>query len=210
MLVWLEADAIIRRETAGAKGMDDFAQGFFGVNDGDWGINTYDFNTLVTVLNAVTPYDWAGFLHQRLTEKAGGAPLAGFTASGYKLIYTEKPTTAFAEGRRGVKVNNLSYSGGLVLGKDGKVEQVIWDSAAFAAGLTVSDEVVGVNEKPYSEDGIKAAITAAKGGTAPIRLIVRTADRLRAVALNWNQGLRYPRFEKTGPDGALDKLLAAK
>ena len=124
------------------------------------------------------------------------------------LVFTDTPTPAFADGQRGGKINNLSYSGGLVIGANGAVEQVAWDSPAFAAGLTISDTIVSVNDRPFSDDLIKAEITAAKGGTAPIRLIVKTGDRLRQVDLVWNGGLRYPRFQKTGTaDGALDKLL---
>jgi predicted metalloprotease with PDZ domain len=207
LLVWLEADSIIRSKTGGAKGLDDFARAFFGVNDGDWGELPYDFDTLVRTLNGVVAHDWAGFLKQRLTEKAKGAPLRGFTASGYTLVYTDTPTPAFADQMRSGKASNLSYSGGLVIGAAGAVEQVVWDSAAFAAGMTVGDTIVAVNDKPFSDDLLKAEITAAKGGTAPIRLLVKTSDRLRNVDLAWSGGLRYPRFEKTGPDGALDRLL---
>jgi predicted metalloprotease with PDZ domain len=207
LLVWLEADSIIRSKTGGARGLDDFAQAFFGVNDGDWGELPYDFDTLVRTLNGVVAHDWAGFLRQRLTEKARGAPLGGFTASGYTLVYTDAPTPAFADSQRSGKNSNLSYSGGLVIGAAGAVEQVVWDSAAFAAGLTVGDTIVAVNDKPFSDDLLKAEITAAKGGTTPIRLLVKTSDRLRSVDLAWAGGLRYPRFEKAGPDGALDRLL---
>ncbi len=210
LLIWVEADAIIRRESKGARGLDDFARAFFGINDGDWGVATYDFNTVVSTLNSVVPYDWAGFLKARLTEKAERAPLNGFAMSGYKLVYTDTPTGAFGDARRGVKFNNLSYSGGLVIGKDGQVDQVIWDSAAYDAGITVGDSIVAVNDKPFSDDLIKAEITAAKGGKAPIKLLVKTGDRLRMVDLAWNGGLRYPRFEKTGPEGALDTLLKAR
>ncbi len=207
MLIWLEADAIIRKESAGAKGMDDFARAFFGQNDGDWGINTYDFNQLVKTLNGILPYDWSTFLKKRLTEKVATAPLNGFAMSGYKLIYTDKPTTAFAEGRRGVTVNNLSYSGGLVIAKEGKVDQVVWESPAFDAGILVGDQIISVSDRPYSDEALKSAITMAKGGKTPIRLIIKTSDRLRRVDLGWYGGLRYPRFEKTGPDAALDRLL---
>ena len=207
LLVWLEADSIIRSKTSGAKGLDDFAQAFFGVNDGDWGELPYDFDTLVRTLNGVVPHEWAGFLKQRLTEKAEGAPLGGFTASGYTLVYTDTPTPAFADSQRSGKNSNLSYSGGLVIGAAGAVEQVVWDSAAFTAGITVGDTIVAVNDKPFSDDLLKAEITAAKGGTTPIRLLIKTSDRLRSVNLAWAGGLRYPRFEKTGPDGALDRLL---
>ena len=84
---------------------------------------------------------------------------------------------------------------------------MVWDSAAFTAGITVGDTIVAVNDKPFSDDLLKAEITAAKGGTTPIRLLIKTSDRLRSVNLAWAGGLRYPRFEKTGPDGALDRLL---
>ncbi|MBC7505309.1 MAG: M61 family metallopeptidase, partial [Sandarakinorhabdus sp.] len=211
LLIWMEADSVIRRETAGAKGMDDFAKAFFGTGEGDWGVVPYDFAEIVKTLNSVTPYDWDGFLRQRLTEKAKGAPLNGFTNSGYKLIYTDTPTATFADQQRTGKITNLSYSGGLVIGKDGAIEQVIWSSAAYDAGLTVGDTLIAVNDKPFSDDLLKAEITMAKGGKDPIRLLVKTADRLRAVNLAWNGGLLYPRFEKTGStDTALDKLLLPK
>ena len=211
LLIWMEVDSILRRETKGAKGMDDFARAFFGTGEGDWGVVPYDFAEIVKTLNAITPYDWAGLLTQRLTEKAAGAPLNGFTASGYKLIYTDTPTPAFADQMRSGKVNNLSYSGGLVVGASGAIEAVIWNSAAFAAGLTVGDTLVAVNEHPYSDDVLKAEITAAKGGKEPIHLLVKTADRLRSVNLSWTGGLRYPRFEKTGTgETAMDKLLAPR
>ncbi len=211
MLIWFEADAIIRRESQGARSIDDFARAFFGVNDGDWGILTYDFDTLVATLGGVVPYDWAGFLKARLSDKAEHAPLAGFELSGYRLVYTDTPTLAFSDAARGGKLLNLSYSGGLVIGKDAKVEAVIWDSAAFAAGIKVGDTIVSVDDKPYSDDALKAAITAAKGGSDPVHLILRTADRLRSVALDWTGGLRFPRFARTGTaDTGLDKLLAPR
>ena len=211
LLIWMEIDSVLRRETNGARGMDDFAQRFYGTGEGDWGVVPYDFAEIVKTLNSIAPYDWAGLLNQRLTEKAAGAPLNGFTASGYRLIYTDTPTPTFADQMRTGKINNLSYSGGLVLGKEGAIEQVGWNSAAFDAGLTVGDTLVAVNDHPFSDDLLKAEITAAKGSKAPIHLLVKTADRLRSVDLNWTGGLRYPRFEKTGTgDMALDKLLMPK
>ena len=208
LLIWVEADAIIRRKTGGAKGLDDFARAFFGVNDGDWGVLPYDFDTVVKTLDGVVAHDWAGFLRQRLIEKAKSAPLDGFAASGYTLVYTDTPTPAFADQMRNSKNNNLSYSGGMVIGAAGAIEQIVWDSAAFTAGLTVSDSIVAVNDKPFSDDLLKAEITAAKGGAAPIRLLIKTSDRLRSVNLAWNGGLRYPRFAKAGTsDGPLDLLL---
>ncbi|OSZ70491.1 peptidase M61 [Sphingomonas sp. IBVSS1] len=213
MLVWLEVDGIIRRESKGLKSLDDFARRFFGTGDGDWGVKPYDFNGLVADLNAVQPYDWAGLLTTRLTEKAGGAPLKGLEMLGWKLVYQDKPSSAFTDANR--RQVNLMFSGGLLLGTNGKVDQVLWGSAAFDAGLVVGDMIIAVNEIPYSDDALRAAVTAAKGGTAPIRLLVKTDDRVRSVDWAWNGGLRYPRLERLAPLDAknptgLERLLTAK
>lgn len=210
LLIWLEADAIIRRESNGTRSLDDFARRFFGTGEGDWGVKPYDFAALVAELNAVQRYDWAGHLQRRLTEKADGAPLKGLELAGWKLVYTDKPSAAFTDANR--RQVNLLFSGGLFLGTAGKVEQVLWNSAAYAAGLAVGDVLLAVNELPFSDDALRAAVTAAKGGSAPIRLVVKTDDRVRTVDWAWNGGLRYPGLERIGAvkQTPLEMLLAAK
>jgi predicted metalloprotease with PDZ domain len=196
LLIWLEADAIIRRESGGARSLDDFARRFFGTGDGDWGVKPYDFASLVAELNAVQPYDWGSRLTRRLTEKADGAPLKGLELSGWKLVYTDKPSAAFTDANR--RQVNLLFSGGLLLGLAGKVEQVLWNSAAYDAGLAVGDVLLAVNELPFSDDALRAAVAAAKGGATPIKLVVKTDDRVRTVEWAWTGGLRYPRLERIG------------
>jgi predicted metalloprotease with PDZ domain len=211
LLIWLEADAIIRKQTAGAKGLDDFARVFFGTGDGDYSAKPYDFAELVATLNAVTPYDWSDFLTKRLTEKASGAPLSGLTEGGYKLVYSDTPTGFTKDGEKRNKVTGLTYSLGLSIGKGAKLTDVVWDGPAFNAGITIGSEIIAVNGRAYSDEVIKDAITAAKGGKDPIQLIVKSGDRVRDVAVQWNGGLRYPKLEKIGTgDGSLDKLLSAR
>ena len=196
LLIWLEADAIIRRESGGARSLDDFARRFFGTGDSDWGVKPYDFASLVAELNAVQPYDWGSHLTRRLTEKADGAPLKGLELAGWKLVYTDKPTAAFTDANR--RQVNLLFSGGLLLGLAGKVDQVLWNSAAYEAGLAVGDVLLAVNELPFSDDALRAAVAAAKGGATPIKLVVKTDDRVRTVEWAWTGGLRYPRLERIG------------
>jgi predicted metalloprotease with PDZ domain len=209
MLIWIEADAMIRQGTNGAKGMDDFARAFFGIDDGDWGQVTYTFDDIVKTLNGVMPYDWAKFLTDRLTTTGTGAPLGGFERSGYKLVFTDTPSNVTKLAMKSSKILSLQYSLGLAIGKGAKISGVVWNSPAFKAGLTVGQEIVAVNGVTYTDDAIKAAVTAAKGGTAPIRLTVKAETRVRDVNVQWNGGLRYPKFEKAAgaPDGPLDQLL---
>ena len=88
---------------------------------------------------------------------------------------------------------------------------VLWDSAAFNAGLTVGSEILAVNGRDFDGDAIKAAIkAAANGGPAP-QLLVHDGDVYKTVALDWHGGLRYPRPEKVGKGpGTLDALLAPR
>lgn len=210
LLIWTEADAIMRQGTNGEKSMDDFAHAFFGINDGDWGQVTYTFDDIVSTLNGIYPYAWREFLTNRLTQK-DRAPLGGFERSGYKLIYTETPTEFAKAGMKANKFLDLSYSLGMNVAKT-KITAVQWDGPAFKAGLTVGQEIVAVNGVPFSEDILKAAVTAAKGSTTPIRLTVKTDSLVRDVGVAWYGGLRYPRFDKApgASDGPLDKLLAPR
>ncbi len=210
LLIWTEVDAIIRGGTKGGKGMDDFAKAFFGINNGDFGEVTYTFDDVVKTLNGIYAYDWATYLNQRLTEKSPHAPLGGFTRSGYTLIYTDTPSSATKASMKSNKKLDLTYSLGAVVAKS-KLSEVSWNGPAYKAGLTVGQEIIAVDGIPYSEDALKTAITAAKNGTDPIRLTVKTDDRVRDVSVRWNGGLKYPHFQKTGAgDGALDKLLAPR
>ncbi len=208
MLIWLEVDGIIRAKTGGQKGIDSFARAFFGTKDGDWSARGYDFDELVRTLNTVVAHDWAGFLKQRLTEKASGAPMGGIEQGGYRLIYTDVQTPFFKDAEKRSKELNLTYSLGGTIGK-GKLTSVVWDGPLFNAGLPIGTEVIAVNGNTYSDDVIKDAITSAKGGKDPIKMIVKNGNRVREVLVNWSGGLRYPRLEKNiSGEGNLDQLLA--
>jgi predicted metalloprotease with PDZ domain len=208
LLIWLDADSLIRELSHGARSMDDFARAFFGVHDRDWGELTYKFDDVVATLNQVQTHDWAAFLHTRLDHVSDHAPLEGFTRGGYRLIYTDTPSDWFKSNEKARKTTDLTYSIGLVLGKEGEITEVAWDSPAFKAGLTVSTKLVAVNGRALETDHLKAAIKAKK---SPLSLLVKTGDMYRTVDLNYDGGLRYPKLEKTGTGpSSLDALLAPK
>jgi predicted metalloprotease with PDZ domain len=97
------------------------------------------------------------------------------------------------------------------IGRAGKITAVTWDGPIFNAGIVVGSEILAVNGKAYTDDVIKDAIKAAKGGKDPIKLIIKSGDRVRDIAVQYNGGPRYPKLEKIGTtDGSLDKLLAPR
>jgi predicted metalloprotease with PDZ domain len=211
LLIWMEVDSILRQQSGGSKSIDDFARAFFGVRDGDWGVLTYTFEDVVQTLNGIQPYDWAGFLNQRVNGVSERAPLAGFTNNGYRLVYSDQPTPYFVNNDRTREQADLTYSLGLVAGRGGSLNAVNWGGPAYEAGMTVNSTIVAVNGESYTPERIKAAVTAAKGNRTPIRLLVKNGDKLREVAIDYHDGLRYPRLEKTGQgETGLDRLLTAK
>ena len=210
-LIWLDADTLIREQSKGKKSLDDFAKAFFGVNDGDWGQLTYDFDEVVATLNAVQPHDWATFLRTRLDGHGPGAPLDGIKRGGYRLIYTESPTDYAKSDEARRKITDLTYSLGLVLNKDGELTAVQWEGPAFKAGLADGVKLIAVNGLAYEADRLKDAVTAAKGGKEPLELLVKAGERYRTVAIDYHDGLRYPRFERiAGTPARLDDILAAR
>jgi predicted metalloprotease with PDZ domain len=66
LLIWLDADTLIREATGNRRSLDDFAKAFYGVEDGVWEARPYTFEDVVETLNAVHPHDWATFLRSRL------------------------------------------------------------------------------------------------------------------------------------------------
>ena len=171
---------------------------------------TYTFDDVVKTLNGVAPYDWAGFLKARVYDVNPNAPLAGFTKSGYRLVYTDKPTDAAKAIFKSRKSADYSYSLGFTVAK-AKIGGVRWGFPAFDAGLANGQEIISVDGRAYSDEVLSEAITAAKGSATPLSLIVKRGSEVRTVAIPYHGGLRYPRFEKVGKGvGALDTLLAPR
>jgi predicted metalloprotease with PDZ domain len=208
LLIWLDADSLIRQLSQGAHSLDDFARAFFGVHDRDWGELTYNFDDVVRTLNQVQTYDWAGFLQARVANVSDHAPLDGFTRGGYRLTYSDTPNEWFKSNEKARKITDLTYSGGIILGKEGEITDVAWGSPAYDAGLTVGGKLIAVNGRALDIDQFKAALKAKK---SPLNLLVRTGDIYRTVEVKYDLGLRYPKLEKTsaGPS-SLDALLDPK
>ncbi len=197
LLIWLDADTLIREATDGRKSLDDFAKGFFGGDDGSWAPRGYTFEDVVAALNAVHPHDWTGFLRTRLdaTGPDAKAPLDGLARGGYRLTYTDSLTAAEKRIQSGWD-RDFQYSLGFTLSSSNKLTGVRWGGRAFEADIGPGWELVAVNDRAASAEVLRDAVTAAKGTTAPISLLLKNGDRYRTVAFDYHDGLRYPRLER--------------
>ena len=194
-LIWLEADALIRAATGNRKSLDDFARGFFGINDGEWQTpSSYTFEDVVAALDAVHQHDWAGFLRARLD---GGLPLTGgLQAAGWRLVYRDEPSAYAKALARDGSGGDYVYSLGFWLERNGSVGEVRWDGPAFDAGIGTGMQIVAVNDVEYSKDTLDEAVREAKGGSTPIRLLVKDMDRYRTLSIPYYGGLRFPALER--------------
>ena len=197
IFVWLDVDTKIRELTRGKRSLDDFARAFYGVEDGRIEPLTYTFDDVVTALNSVVPYDWAGMLRSRLEEHGSRAPLDGLQRSGWQVVFKDEPTPSIKESDSKDAKADFRYSLGVNLGKDGKLGEVFWDSVAFKGGLAPGMTVVAVNRKAYTHGRLKDALKAAKADSKrPTELLVRSSDTFRTISLDYHDGLRYPHLER--------------
>jgi len=211
LMVWLEASAIIAKESGSTKNLDDFARAFFGMNDGDWGVLTYNRQDVIDTLNQIQPYDWAGFFRQRIDEPTQEVTKIGFTLGGYKLVYGDAPNALVKASETANKTIDQSFGAGLIADQNGDVQTVIWDSPAFRAGLTTGAKIVAVNETEYSTDLLRSALAATRDGHHPVSLLIKQDKRFRTITLDYSGGIRYPRLEKDGEgESSLDRLLAPR
>ena len=195
-LIWLEADVLIRQRSGGKFSLDDFCRRFHGGQDTPPAVRPYTFDDIVNTLNEVTPYDWRGFLNERLYQVAMHAPLAGITNGGWKLIYNDKPNTQIRIGDHTGKSVDFSYSIGAILKEDGSVLDVNPNFEAARAGLAPGMKIASVNGRTWSIDALHEAIAAAKTTTTPIALVVDNGSFTDAYKLNYHGGERYPHLER--------------
>ena len=203
-LLWLEVATVIHRESHGQKSIDDFCQAFHGGANNGPEVKTYTFDELVGALNAVAPFDWAGFLHERLDSMSANAPVGGIENGGWKVVFNGEP--AKSQGRRGGPGD--VYSIGLQLGSDGTVSDAIVGSPAFEAGISSGMKVIGVNGRVYTHDLLEDAIKAAKDSSQPITLLVVVDDYFQTSTVNYHGGDRYPHLvrDDAKPDD-LDEII---
>jgi len=205
-LIWLDADTLIREQTGGRKSLDDFAKAFFGVEDGNWNPAPYTFDTVTSTLNGVQANNWPAFLRERLDAvgPTSRGPLDGIERGGYRLVFKEQPSGYMGALYKELGRNDFTYSLGFMMNKANKITSVLWGGPAFEQGLTSGWEVVAVGGRAASADTLKDAVTAAKGSTDPIELILKNGDVFKTVRFDYHDGLRYPHLERI--EGTPDRL----
>ena len=210
-LNWLWVDVIIRQQSKGAKSIDDFCHLFHGAPSTGPALKTYTFDDVVNTLNQVVAYDWRGFWTDRLTNHGPGAPLGGIEGSGWKITYDDTPSEMLSNSSSIYHFVPAAAALGLDLREDGGITDATEGEVAAKAGIGPGMKVVAVNGRRFSPEIFRDAVKSAKGGSAPIELLVENADYYKTYKLDYHGGEMYPHLvrDASKPD-LLTEILKAK
>lgn len=197
-LIWLEADAVIRRQSKGRKSLDDFCRAFHGGNSTGPVVKPYAFEDVVAALNGVEPYDWRAFLTKRLNSLDPHAPLGGIESAGWKLVYRDTPSAFERSEESARKMFDLRFSIGISFDDDGTMIDVIPNSPAAKAGLSPGMQLIAVNGRKYSKALLLDAVRDAVRNPPALEFLVANGEFYKTCAVDYHLGPRYPHLERIG------------
>ena len=197
LLIWLEADATIRRQSGGRRSLDDFCRAFFGGAGGPPALVTFTRDDVIRALERVCPFDWRGFFEQRVDAVAPRAPLGGITGGGWSIGWRDSATAYFAANERANEQIDLVHTIGLVLNaKTETLDDVLDGSPAARAGLTPGMTLLAVDGRKWNRDVLLDALRAAGTQRRPVELLAQNGEFIRTFRVEVPLGLRYPRLER--------------
>jgi predicted metalloprotease with PDZ domain len=214
-LIWLEADAIIRRQSKGRKSLDDFCRLFHGGRSTPPAVIPYTFDDVVRTLNSVAPYGWSDFLKTRLESLGPHAPLGGIQLSGWRLAYRDTPTAFEKSEEAARKYFDLTFSIGVFCEDDGTLIDVIPNTPAATAGLAPGMKLVAVNGRKYAKEILLDAVKESPAQGSSLELLSVNGEFFKTYRIDYHGGPRYPYLERDGtkPDllsGIIRPLLPAR
>ena len=209
-LIWLDVDTEIRQLTKGGRAIDDFCHRFHGGGSGSPAVSPYTLDDVVATLNQVAPFDWKTFLLARVNATGLGAPLDGIDRAGWRLAYTDVRNDYLKTVEQGEKrTTDLVDSLGVQLGADGSIIDAVVGSPAFLAGLGPGMRILTISGKPYSPDGLRAALSLAARPGPPIFMQIDNEGTVTTMPVDYRGGLREPHLQQVpGRPDVLASILA--
>ncbi len=211
MLVWLEADTVLRRQGGQARSLDDFCRAFFGGGNTSPAVQPYTADDVYAALGRLLSYDWRGFFAARIAAVNPHAPVGGLEAAGWKVVFGERPNEYQAALAKVQDLVDLSFSLGLWVKKDGEVNDVVVGSPAWAAGLGPGMKLIAVDAVKWSPEAAAAALQSAANAANPIEVTVEQGDEIHTMKIGYHGGERFPHLERdpAHPD-LLQQMLAPR
>lgn len=189
MLFWLEADAILRKESGGKKSLDDFCHEFFRSATNLPRPNPYTREDLVRILNSLVPFDWDGLIRRRVEsfQTAFDPSVAGLL--GYRFELQPDATNVPGDTFRFSGGIDAYDSVGATFSNDGTVRNLLLGSPADQARLMPNMKIIGIGNYQWSASRWSKAMEATKSGT-PVELKVVDGDEIKSIQIHYFDGPR--------------------
>lgn len=200
LLIWLEADAYIRRESKGRRSLDDFCRTFFAHNPGDGAMKPFALDEVCAALNDLAPRDWAAFFEERVARTQTDLSVDFVDLLGYRIVYNDEPSAARKKADGDRKRLDAREALGLIVNDDGEAAEVVPGSPADAAGLAPGMRIAAIDGWRYTRERMAEAI-AASATSGRISLLAVHGDRFREMVITYDGGARYLALERI-PDRA--------
>ncbi|MFI4853394.1 MAG: PDZ domain-containing protein [Phycisphaerales bacterium JB065] len=208
-LFWMEADAIIRRETNGRRSLDDFCKAFFDVRVQPVGDQaTYTRDDVVRTLRRIhAGTDWDALIRSRIERPVEDLSMQYLVdLLGQTRSFSAEPNELQRRAERSASGVNLRYAAGFAAGEDGVVSRVVEDSDAEHAGLKAGDRIMAVGEVVFSREAILDAVRATTDHPDDLELLVARGERLVRLEVPCD-GSR--RFMELAPKAGEPDLISA-
>jgi predicted metalloprotease with PDZ domain len=190
LLVWLEADAIIRELSGGKHSLDDFCKRFMGQRKTAAQVEPYELAEVIRTLKELADYNWERFFQRRVSTPQESLPLEVVGKLGYRLQHAPKPSgfVTYLQSRNNAVLAEDSL--GLNFSSSGKITTVVPGMAGDKAGLISGTQVQGVNGLKFSGAHMNDALLQSTT-TRKVELLILEGERYRTVLLDYADGPRY-------------------
>ncbi len=186
----MEADAIIRQRSDGARSLDDFCRRFLGRNSSPDDTVPYELPEIITHLKATANFDWERFLSERTSRPLDALPLELVGRLGYRLQYVPAPPDqdrGMGRGRTGI---SAQHSLGLSFGNEGQILDIVPGMPGDKAGLAPGMKVMGIGGRLFSARRLQDALGESVA-TRRIELLVLEGDQFKTIVIPYADGPRY-------------------
>jgi predicted metalloprotease with PDZ domain len=211
---WLEADAVIRKESQGKVSLDDFCRKFFSKNlDGenaDAEFIPYREIDLYRVLNEIHQHDWKQFFEKRVKSTQKSLNLRALAKSGYRLAYTNKMNEYQERLESEYLYIDETRSLGFTVGPKGLIMDIVPNSIVDRAKLAERDRLIEINGEKYSDERLRKWLDECDTGDK-LRFKVSRYNRQFDVELTIeNPKARFPYLQVDGELDIIEEITASK
>jgi predicted metalloprotease with PDZ domain len=192
MLLWLEADAIIRERSHGKNSLDDFCRKFLGANTSTANVVPYELPEIVATLRELADFDWGTFLERRVAQPQEELPLDVLGRCGYHFrdwgqgFVSQATRQSYAPFIWAAVQDSI----GLKLDTSGRITDVVPGMSSDRAGLAPGMKVISVNDHAFNRERlVDALLESVERQRIDVRLIEGTVVRM--VSIDYSEGIRY-------------------